>query len=330
MEHFAVINVDKFYVISVCSNPIRYQSRWKLFKQFESHITKLGAKLLVVEQAFGNREYQLTEKHNPMHVQVRTKSELWHKENMINIAIQYLTQLDPDWEYVAWIDGDVHFQRDDIITETAHQLQHYDIVQMFSHAIDLGPEMQPLSTFCSFMYMYHQNDFYPPKGIGQGGYYTTENKFWHPGYAWAATREALNKVQLFDKAILGAGDHHMALGLIGEAKRSVPGHISNSYKKAVLDWETNAVHSLQKNVGYVPGSLTHYWHGAKNNRKYVERWKIITDHGFDPVSDLSRESSGLYRLNMCYGDRSIRLRDHIRKYFRQRNEDCIYNVDQCH
>jgi hypothetical protein len=334
-----MLNVDKFYCISICSNPVRYQTRWKLFKEYEKHITSLGAKLIIVEQAFGNRQFQLTERDNPFHIQVRTDHELWHKENMINIGIQQLSQIDPEWEYVAWVDGDLHFSRNDIILETAQQLQHYDIVQMFSHAIDLGPEQQFIQGYNGFMYSYHQNGCYPPLGIGKGKgspnkntvmdyeYYAIQGKkqeYWHPGFAWAARRIAIDKINLFDKAILGSGDHHMALALIGQAHRSVPENVSTAYRKAVFDWEKNATFAIQRNVGYVPGTIMHYWHGAKVNRKYSQRWEILKNNQFDPVADLIKDSFGLHRLNMCHGERSIRLRDEIRRYFRERNEDCTY------
>ena len=323
-----MLNIDKFYVIAVISNPIRYQSRWRLFKQFEQHITKLGAKLLIVEQQFGERHFLCTERNNPLHVQVRTRDELWHKENMINIGIQHLSQYDPEWEYVAWIDADLHFNRDDIILETAQQLQHYEIVQMFSYAIDLDPDYGIHRTYNGFVYMYQQNNYCPPNGTGRGGYYLYDQKaYWHPGFAWAARRSAIDKTQLLDKAILGAGDHHMALCLIGQGKKSIPPKISPAYRKMVLDWETNATFAFQRNVGYVPGTITHYWHGSKKYRKYNDRWSVLIKNQFDPGSDLIKDSYGLYRLNMAHGEKSIRLRDEIRQYFRQRNEDCIYVPD---
>lgn len=319
-----IIDISKFYVISVCSNPVRYEKRWMLFKEFEQHMQDVGANLIIVEQAFGRREFQLTERDHPLHLQVRTEDELWHKENMINIGIQYLCQIDPDWDYVAWIDGDIHFNRRDIITETAHQLQHYDWVQMFSHAIDLGPNGEAIQQHKGFMYQYHQNWQYPPEGAGQGGYYADGKKdFWHPGWAWAARRSAIESVPLMDRAILGAGDHHMALGLIGEAHRSLPGNISKQYKHYVMNWQEMALHALQKNVGYVGGTITHNWHGKKKDRKYVERWEILQKNQYDPYRDVMEDSQGLLRLNRHHGKRYIRLRDDIRRYFRQRNEDSI-------
>jgi hypothetical protein len=325
-----MINKKRFYVFGVVSNPVRYSRRWELFKQWQRHMHDVEANTLSLEIAYGKRFPQVIQpgeddyKH-PSTMLFRSHEELWHKENMINLGIQYLTQIDPKWEYVAWVDADVHFQRHDIIEETAHQLQHYDIVQMFSHAIDMDPEMQPLRIHNGFMWSYFQNNFEPPIGPGFGGYYGAGRKaFWHPGYAWAARRSALDKIQLLDKAILGAGDHHMALALIGQAQKSVPAGISPGYRNMVMEWQEQAEFAIRRNVGYVPGTITHYWHGSKKSRKYIERWQVLIANQFDPTKDISREPTGLYRLNPNHGMRSIRLRDQIRAYFRQRNEDCIY------
>lgn len=320
-----MIDISRFYVIAVCSNPVRYQRRWELFKEFEKHMKDVGGKLIVVEQAFGKREFQLTERDNIWHLQLRTDQELWHKENMLNIGIQYLSQIDPDWDGVAWIDGDIQFQRRDIITETVQQLQHYHWVQMFSHAIDLGPNGEVMNMHKSFMYQYYNNENEPPQGAGYGGYYTVSHKkeFWHPGWAWAARRSALDRLPLIDRGILGSSDHHMAMGLIGEIKRSYPPQVTDAYKKYLNNWQEIALFHFKKNVGYVPGTITHFWHGNKKDRKYVERWKVLIQNEFDPYTDIIEDSQGLYRLNPHTGDKYIKLRDDIRRYFRQRNEDSI-------
>lgn len=320
-----MLGTSRFYVISVVSNPVRYQTRWRLFEQFKRHMADLGAKLIVVEQAFGKREFQVTERDNPMHVQVRTDQELWHKENMVNIGIQYLCQLDPDWQYVAWIDGDIQFQRPDIILETAQQLQHYHWVQMFSHAIDLGPQGEAMKIYNGFMYNYMNNDNLPPQGYGYGGYYMAKGNFWHPGFAYAARRSAIDRLPLLDRAIMGAGDHHMALALIGQGHRSIPNGITKEYRGYIMNWQDVATKAFNRNVGYVPGTILHNWHGKKANRKYIERWQVLVQNRYNPYTDVAPDAQGMLRLNTHNGERYIRLRDDIRRYFRQRNEDSIDN-----
>jgi hypothetical protein len=143
--------------------------------------------------------------------------------------------------------------------------------------------------------------------------------YWHPGYAWAATREAIDTLGgLFDIGIVGAGDHHMACCLIGEGSKSIPQSLHANYKAMVLAWEKRAMR-LHKNIGYVKGTIYHFWHGKKSNRKYKERWEILFEHNFDPISDIHRDWQGVLTLHPS----NIGLRDDIRKYFQERNEDSI-------
>lgn len=317
------MNTQDFYVIAICTNPVRYGTRWKLFQDFQAHMTDIGANLITVEMAYGDRPFAVTEKDNPWHLQFRSDQELWHKENLINLGIEYLSQFKPDWKYVAWIDGDVTFQRRDVIVETIHQLQHYDVVQMFSHAVDLGPNGEFVKQDVGFMYQYHQNGLEAPSTAKGYGGTTSPSKafFWHPGYAWAARRSALNKLKLLDTAILGAADHHMAMALVGKAQLSVARAVSPGYKAAVLNWQRVAEYALRRNVGYVPGMITHGWHGPKKNRKYVERWDVLIDTQYDPSLHITRDEQGVIRLNDFMDHESIVLRDKLRSYFRQRDED---------
>ncbi len=300
------------------SNP----SRYRLLCDCLEHLEELGFRILLVELAFGDRPFEVTRPHDDMHLQLRTDQELWFKENLINVGIAHLRRVRPNVRYVAWIDADVVFQRRDIVAETVEQLQHYDVVQMFSHAVDMGPRGEPIRTDLGFMYQYHRNGAQSPLASQGGGAVAKEP--WHPGYAWAATMTALDKLMLFDKAILGSGDRHMALGLIGRAELSVPQGLSPGYRAQVEHWAALAEIYVRRNVGYVPGTITHHWHGDKANRKYVERWEILKITQFDPTRDLTRSPDGLYRLVDFLDERSIRMRDLIRAYFRQRDEDSMH------
>jgi hypothetical protein len=284
---------------------------------------ELHLPVLTVELAFGNRPFELEGHLSELHLGLRTDEELWFKENLINLGIDYLSKVRPKVEYVAWIDADVHFQSRNIGDETVQQLQHYDVVQMWSDAADLGPQGQFVQKHVSFMHQYRAADPTPP--LSCAGSAPLQKAFWHPGYAWAARMSALQRLPLryplFDQGILGAGDHHMAQALIGRASASLPGGISPGYRAQVERWGKLADLHIRRNVGYVPGMITHFWHGKKADRKYVERWDILKETQFDPNHDLVRGADGLYQLVDWMDDRSIRLRDRIRDYFRQRDED---------
>jgi hypothetical protein len=319
----ATVDHTSLYVIAVCTNPIRYQSRYRLFHTFKKHMEDQGAKVITVEIGFRERHFIVTNRDNPYDLQLRSKDELWLKEAAINRGIQYLTNLDPDWKYVAWIDGDINFVREDVVFETVQQLQHFPVVQMFSHAMDLGPSYEPQKVHNGFVWSYWNNEHQPPKGPGHGGYYTDQKGFWHPGYAWAARRDFFDRTILLDKAILGAGDHHMAMALIGQSWRSYPKGVHESYKRMVHDWQDIVEAHVKRNIGYVPGMITHNWHGKKTNRKYIERWEILVNDKYDWRTDLTTDMQGLYRLAQHKGHRQIKLRQDIQRYFRQRNEDGI-------
>ena len=62
--------------------------------------------------------------------------------------------------------------------------------------------------------------------------------------------------------------------------------MSDPYSQYWKRWQQRALRSVRLDIGYVPGLLLHYWHGAKRDRKYVDRWQILTRNKFDPSEDL--------------------------------------------
>lgn len=272
-----------------------------------------GRNLWIVEVAYGNRPFEVTDENNPQHIQLRTTEELWHKENMVNIAMAHISRQRPDWWAAAWIDADIEFLNPNWLVETWHQLQHYDIVQMFDTCVDLGPYHETLEVHRGFAWCYCTGKPFNAK----------YGPFWHPGYSWSARRSALDHLGgLIDHSILGAGDHHMALAFINRAELSLPGDIHQNYRDMVMRFQTRAERYIRRNIGFTPGTILHYFHGPKKARKYIERWKILVDDKYNPLVDVSYDSQGLLQLD----PENIRLRDDIRAYFRQRNEDTLEDI----
>lgn len=309
------------HVCTIISNPVRYASRYKLYDAFKAQNEGEHIKHWTVEIAYGNRPFVLTERDNCQHLQLRTKSEIWHKENALNLLFAHVLSESPDAQYFAWVDADVTFARPDWAYETLQQLQHYDVVQMFSHAQDVGPKYEPIGARqTGFLYAYcngmpTQATDSKPAYYGYG-----YSNFGHPGYAWAARKSALDSVGgLLDTCVLGSADHHMALGLVGKVGKSIHSGLSPRFQQHIQRWGDLANQHLNQNVGYVDGLLIHHWHGRKADRQYRDRWKILVDNQYDPDRDLKRDAQGLYQLT----NTNIKLRDDIRSYFRARNEDSI-------
>lgn len=302
------MRADLLDVVAVYANPIRWKSRYRLFEDFERHMMDSGVRLTTIECAHGERPFELAEDPRVNRVRVRAQTLLWNKENLINLAIARLPE---DWKYLAWVDADIRFRKEGWAAETVQALQQYDIVQPWSDCYDLGPDDDHLAAHRSFCRLWHEGK--PIVPAGQLGY-----AFAHPGYAWAVRRQTLDFVGgLIETAILGAGDHHMALALIGRVIDSVPSGISAGYLAPLLLWQQRAERQIARNIGYVPGTIEHAWHGPKAGRRYVDRWTILVDNDFDPGPDLKRNLFGVIDL----AGNKPRLRLDIDRYFRGRDED---------
>lgn len=305
---------EPLYVVTTVFNPIRYRSRWKLFKDFEKRVEDSGAILYTVEVAFGDRDFVVTHPGNPRHLQLRTSHELWIKENAINLGFQ---RLPANWKYAGWCDADVLFARADIWNEILHQLQHYAVVQPWSESVDLGPTYEIIHHYRSFAWCLH-ND--APMKLPEGYYYPSAKDgglmYWHPGYALFFRREAFDALGgMLDYAILGGGDMFM-LKSIANRKIFIPRSLGEHGARWFRNyWERAA--KLKKNIGYVDGLLTHFFHGSKRKRGYHDRGFILVNAKFNPEVDIARDSQGLWQLT----GNNIELRDGIRAYLRSRDED---------
>ncbi len=91
---------SKIAFVTAVSNPARFRRRYELYHKFARHVREeLGQRLVTVECQLGDRPFYLTSPHDPDHVQVRGKSELWQKEVLLNVAI---ARLPAEVEYIAW------------------------------------------------------------------------------------------------------------------------------------------------------------------------------------------------------------------------------------
>jgi hypothetical protein len=59
---------SELHVISVVFNPLRFRSRYNLFRDFKRHVEASGATLWVVELAYGDRPFEVAECDNPRHL----------------------------------------------------------------------------------------------------------------------------------------------------------------------------------------------------------------------------------------------------------------------
>ena len=128
------------------------------------------------------------------------------------------------------------------------------------------------------------------------------------------TRQAFDWVGgLFELGGMGSGDHHMSLALIGHADVSVPQGVSAAYRREVKRWEGRALRHINRNIGYVSGTIEHLFHGRKTDRGYQSRWDMFLKHNFDPQEDLKHNSHGVLE----FASNKAELRHDFDLYFAQ-------------
>jgi hypothetical protein len=300
---------ELLHVVTCIFNPLRWESRMRLYATFERHMLSSGVRLTTVECQLGEREFVL-DHPDVHHVRVRNHSLLFNKENLLALGIQ---RLPPDWRYLAWIDADVSFRRPDWATETLHALQQYAVVQPWADVYNTGPQGEHISHFVSFARVVDEGG---PLRKAHGAPHPY--RFPHPGFAWAMRRESYDHVGgLIETAVLGSGDHHMAMALVGQVAATYPQQMSDGYKRPLLAWQALALKYINQNLGYVWGTIEAGWHGRIEDRQYQDRWSIFLKHQFDPATDLKRNSYGVLELS---GSKP-QLRRAIDHYLRSRRED---------
>jgi len=290
------------YVILPYFNFCGFRRRRELFINFVNEISKNSKLKIIIVESIGKTP--LGNLNVWKHVKYNSDSKIWIKENLINKGVSFLPK---NWKYMAWIDADISFLNDHWIDDTIYELKKSDIVQIWRSAVNLGPFGETIRVDKSFGYM----------AAGSGTEWTPTDKYgnWHPGYAWACTRRFYNRTGgLIDWAILGSADRHMAMAMIGKATESSPGTIHPHYREMLEEFQLRV---KGMTIGWVNGTIIHHWHGSMENRKYKERWNILTLNKYDPFLDIGTNSDGIIELTK----RGQRMEVEIKDYFLGRKED---------
>ena len=261
--------------------------------------------LYIVELIYPKQKFIITNQNNPRHLQIKANDILWHKENMINVGTKLLPS---DWKAFAWIDADIEFENPYFALDTLKILNgNCDIVQLFSHCIDMDQSEKTLGIHTSAGYNYIKGKNFCGKGVD----------YWHPGYAWAMTRKAYESIGgLYELGILGSGDNIMLHSLLGNGINSINKESHSDFKDSIVKYEM-CIKNLR--FGYTPGLIRHYFHGSKKNRKYNDRWKILITYDYSPYKHIIKDpNTGILS---CTKEFSDDFKNEIINYFSERNED---------
>jgi hypothetical protein len=281
-------------VVTAVSNPLGWQTRARHYRAFRDNVLAAGARLIVVEAKLGSRPWEFAGDERVTHIAVRHKTLLWHKENLLNLGIMRALT-----DAIGWFDADTEHRRKDIVPAIEDALQQYPVVQTFSDAINLGPQGEPLCIKGS-----HVRPSFAKVWVSSGS-----TAKWrraddeplmkpHPGYAWAARRSTLDEIGLLlDKCVAGSADLTMALAMVGRVDEALNRRpMTPAHRDSLRPWCERAAAVVKGNLGFVQGTIEHFYHGEPANRQHDTRDDMLVEHDFDPSTDLRLNIHGVLEL----------------------------------
>ena len=205
------------------------------------------------------------------------------------------------YDAIAWLDADIRF-RDDAWTESVlRALDEHDVVQCYDwvhrHDAD-GDWIMP-----GIVSARHLDPSHTSKG-----------------YAWAARSGWLRDNALYEHGIVGGGDmimdvaFQLGAGVPRQMLEAVSAfvHTSAAFREHAFRW---AARLRPTRVGYVINTIETMPHGARADRRYGERNRLLAD--FDPDSDVRIGAHGALEWS---SERPALHRD-VQRYFEIRRED---------
>ena len=289
------------------------RTNYRLFRQ------NLAAPLLTVELS-ANNDFVLSRDDADILVLCPVGGVMWQKERLLNHGLKFLPA---SCRYVAWIDCDVLFGDENWTQQAIAALSHSPLVQLFSTLVH-APADKPVCAFQTSPDWMTQ----PSVGADVNGGKTYEECIQSvmlrsagtpsPGMAWAARRELLEKHGWFDVSIVGGGDTALVSAAYGKPEVAMKLHLMNPHQRmAYQAWAGPFHRSVQGNVGNLPGTILHLWHGDVKDRKPGERHVGLGSFAFDPTRDIEIGAGGAWR----WASDKPALHSYIRNYFETRYED---------
>lgn len=301
-----------FWVITTYFNPCRYKSRRQNYDIFASSLRTAGIPLLTVECAFGDDDFELPETLDT--VRVRSKSVMWQKERLLNLAASWLPA---SCTGVGWLDCDILFMNARWAVDTMRLLKQHAVVQLFQTAVRLeqgniyGAQPDRVESFGAVA----PNRLHL---LSCGRY----DQHGHTGYGWAMRREIFDAVGLYEHAIYGSADHFMAHAIYGDMDGFCIHNVlaKSPYQYQCLKEWSEKFHTLVAgSFTAVPGEIVHLWHGELSNRRYFQRMLEVNALGFNPYTDVVSLPGKPLEWHPQMNNKG--LRDYFVEYFKIRRED---------
>jgi len=299
------------WIVSTYFDSEGYSSKLRALRSYLRSVDESGIPLLLVEGAFGKRPFLLPESERVLHV--RCPSVMWQKERLLNVAIK---NLPPSCRKVAWLDTDIFFENPRWAVETSELLDRVPVVQPFDVALWLPKGTTRFRgrgiTWPGFAAVAQRHP-----GLFLSGDF---DRHGHSGYAWAARRDVVEQHGLYDRSVVGSGDHLMAHAMMGDlSSPCVTNSVgsTNPFRESFHAWAKPFHRAVRSTVGFVGGAVLHRWHGDRKKRRYYKRMVGLLARRYDPSLDVRVSISGALE----WTEHGAALGRWMKDYFTGRQED---------
>jgi hypothetical protein len=318
-----------FWAVTSYFNPAGWRSRRRNYAVFRRHL----ALPLVTVELSGAWDAELSPDDADIYLRVRDGDLMWQKESLLNLGFAVLPA---HVTHVAWIDCDVVLRRADWWRLALAALDESAVVQLFERVLHLAPsaceaDLAAPDEALAALVVDRESAVAPvlagvrrePGYLGRLPVRQRRIAGRPPvakGVAWAARRDLVAALGLYDREIVGGGDSSALAAFGGDAER-FEASVSASRRRCLgapyLEWAARAFELVGGRLGAVPTDALHLWHGHLERRAYTERHAVLADHDFDLEHDLRTGLDGAWR----WARDKPGLRAAIAAYFGSRCED---------
>ena len=302
-------------VISCYFNSEKSPYRLAAFKTWYESIKHLNHR--IIECVIGDGTPELGFLNDKDITVINTPNLLWHKEAILN---KIISELPEKFEYVFWVDADVTFTNLDWLVDGVKELQTNNIIQPFEYCVHLEkgqsrptfnmdvvsvskvPNRLNNRVWRSFSANYVSKSNWDSENYNDHG---------HVGFAWGARVDILKAVPLYDKALIGGGDHIISHAAVGQIPCSCITKAFTDNLDEINEWSQRFAYFINGKVGYVKGNLYHIWHGDIEKRQYLKRIQDFTATNKE-ITD--RDENGLHVTKTGVDE------PYVKQYFQHREE----------
>lgn len=279
--------------ITAYYNPLRGDLRRINYQTFRDH---LGVPLMTVEWS-RNGDFELDKNDADYLVRVSGGDLLWQKERLLNIGIEKALAM--GIKNVAFLDADIVFENPYWHELVSKSLVTNDFIQCFQAADLLLPhEYQNLSrqALGALPAEHSVQSLFSSLVEGKTLFHNAEKNIWYdaavkvrgnPGLATAISLQRRPGWRHYEGCIVGGGDLATIAAVCQKTDEffGIRGH-TPKHQQHLRNW-ANSEDVAGIRVGRIDGRIMHLWHGDIKDRQYTQRYSILTDHHYDPTTDIT-------------------------------------------